>query len=335
MVWSDPEVETVAPGIHRVPVPLPNDGLRAVNVYMIEDGDGVTLVDSGWNGPEARAAIDRGLAVAGAELGDVHRMLITHMHYDHLGQADELRRAGAGEYWLGEEEKESFSILVTDPVESRRERLDQLEAHGAVELAEKGRASDGAVKEPLTWQPPGRWVADGEQAPLSDGQLTAILTPGHTRGHLCFLHGDRKILFSGDHVLPHITPSIGFEPHTNPLALVDFLESQARVAALDVELVLPAHGEVFTDLVGRVDELTAHHDVRLDACRAALSEEGSSAFTAASRIGWTRRETPFEELNAFNQTLAVWETAAHLELLAVRGTVTRRVVDGTITFTRV
>ena len=115
MVWSDPEVETVAPGIHRVPVPLPNDGLRAVNVYMIEDGDGVTLVDSGWNGPEARAAIDRGLAVAGAELGDVHRMLITHMHYDHLGQADELRRAGAGEYWLGEEEKGSFTILVTDP----------------------------------------------------------------------------------------------------------------------------------------------------------------------------------------------------------------------------
>ena len=118
MVWSDPEVETVAPGIHRVPVPLPNDGLRAVNVYMIEDGDGVTLVDSGWNGPEARAAIDRGLAVAGAELGDVHRMLITHMHYDHLGQADELRRAGAGEYWLGEEEKESFCAKA-DPLFDR------------------------------------------------------------------------------------------------------------------------------------------------------------------------------------------------------------------------
>ena len=72
-------------------------------------------------------------------------------------------------------------------------------------------------------------------------------------------------------------------------------------------------------------------------CRAltAASSDSNSAFTAASRIGWTRRETPFEELNAFNQTLAVWETAAHLELLAVRGTVTRRVVDGTITFTRV
>ncbi|CAN5180985.1 hypothetical protein BH23ACT9_BH23ACT9_36660 [soil metagenome] len=120
MTWSDPLVQTVAPGVHRAPVPLPSDGLRAVNIYVIEDGDGVTLIDAGWDGPVAREAVQRGLEVAGAEIGDVHRILVSHVHYDHLGQATALRREGARAYWLGEGEKSTFTNLVTDPQASRQ-----------------------------------------------------------------------------------------------------------------------------------------------------------------------------------------------------------------------
>ena len=334
-VWSDPVVQTVAAGVHRAPVPLPADGLRAVNVYVVEDGDGVVMIDAGWDGELAREAVQAGLDVAGAELPDVRHLLITHMHYDHLGQATELVRAGAREYWLGQDEKESFTTLVTDPVSSRLARLDELEAHGAVDLAAAGRKRRGIPPGPVDWDPPSRWISEGDELPLPDagGTLVAIATPGHTRGHVCFHDPERRLLFAGDHVLPHITPSIGLEPNTNPLALVDYLESLAKIATLDVDLVLPAHGDPFSDLAGRVGELISHHEVRLEACGSALSAEGSDAFTVATRVPWTRRETPYEGLNAFNQTLAVWETAAHLELLVVSGELHREVgEDGRVIY---
>ena len=152
-------------------------------------------------------------------------------------------------------------------------------------------------------------------------------------GHLCFHDTGRRALFSGDHVLPHITPSIGLESVTNRMALAEFYSSLARVRSLEVDLVLPAHGPPFTDLAGRVDELTAHHDDRLTACVAAISSHGgSTALDVAGRLPWTRRERAFTELDAFNQILAVWETAAHLELLDARGTLRRSTTNGFIRF---
>lgn len=338
-MWSDPEVQTVAPGVHRAPVPLPEDGLRAINVYVIEDGDGVTLVDAGCDGPLAREAVDRGLEAAGAGIGDVVRMLITHHHYDHLGQATALRREGAKAYWLGEGERPSFTQLVTDPVPGRVRQMEDLRQHGAHALAELGLPRALAAR-PVDWDEPDRWTRDGDEAPLGDGVLTAIDTPGHTVGHQCWVHRGRRMLFAGDHVLPRITPSIGLEGARNRQALGDFLRSLAKVRNLDVDMVLPAHGEVFGDLSGRVDELTAHHDDRLDACVAAVGSAvpdgaGSArtqAYDVARQLPWTRRQTAFDDLDEFNQTLAVWETAAHLELLHARGRLVRATSDDAITY---
>ncbi|WP_370327084.1 MBL fold metallo-hydrolase [Euzebya sp.] len=333
MTWSDPVVETVLPGVHRAPVPLPHDGLRAINTYLIEDGDGVTMIDAGWDSPLAREAVDAGLAAAGAEIGDVRRILVTHIHYDHVGQATELVRAGAGGYWLGTHETDSFKSVVDDPYAAWRERLAQLRRHGGAELADNREVEPPSL-EPVDWDEPIHWAEDGDRYDGGSEPIHAIHTPGHTNGHLCFEHEGRRVLFSGDHVLPHITPSIGFESITNRMALADFLSSLARVRTMDVDLVLPAHGEPFTDLAGRVDELTAHHDTRLAHCVAAIGPGGTAdAYQVAGRLGWTRRETPFEQLDLFNKVLATWETAAHLELLAARGELTRDDDGPTITFT--
>ncbi|HUG86706.1 MAG TPA: MBL fold metallo-hydrolase [Euzebya sp.] len=331
-MWSDPEVQTVLPGVHRAPVPLPDDGLRAVNVYVIEDGDGVTLVDAGWDGPVARAAVQRGLDAAGADITDVRRILITHVHYDHIGQATALRREGAQAYWLGEGEKATFTNLITDPLASRLRRMEELLRYGAEPLVRTGLTQADAPEDPLDWDHPDRWAIEGDHAPLLDGALEIINTPGHTIGHQCYVHRGRRVLFAGDHVLPHITPSIGLEGVVNRQSLADFLSSLAKVRNLDVDLVLPAHGEVFTDLSGRVDQLTTHHDQRLAACAAAVGAATTTAYAVAMQLPWTRRETPFDQLNHFNQVLATWETAAHLELLHARGTLRRVVTDDIITF---
>src|SRR3954447_6864087 len=85
--WTEPGAHPVAPGVHRLPLPLPMDGLRAVNVYVLETPDGLTLVDGGWAIPEARAVFLDGLRQLGASLGDIRRFLVTHMHRDHYTQA--------------------------------------------------------------------------------------------------------------------------------------------------------------------------------------------------------------------------------------------------------
>lgn len=271
----------------------------------------------------AREAVERGLAAAGAGVGDIRRLLVTHVHYDHVGQASELRRAGAREWWLGKAEVGSFTGLVTDPRAQRQHRVDDMIRYGGRALTEQGYTAADAPADPLDWDAPDRWAVDGDVADLADGELEVIDTPGHTVGHQCFLHRGRRLLFAGDHVLPHITPSIGLEGVVNRQSLADFMASLARVRNLDVDLVLPAHGEPFADLAGRVDALLTHHEVRLDACASAVRDRLATAYEVAQRLGWTRRQTPFTELDLFNKVLATWETAAHLELLSARGTVGR------------
>ena len=89
--WSDPGADEVAPGVHRLPLPLPTDGLRAVNVYVLETEQGLVLVDGGWAVEESRTRLEAGLSELGHKLGDITRFLVTHVHRDHYTQASVLR----------------------------------------------------------------------------------------------------------------------------------------------------------------------------------------------------------------------------------------------------
>jgi glyoxylase-like metal-dependent hydrolase (beta-lactamase superfamily II) len=131
------------------------------------------------------------------------------------------------------------------------------------------------------------------------------------------------IMFAGDHVLPHITPSIGFEPAGNRMALRDYLRSLARTLALPDARLLPAHGPVSASTHARVNELLEHHDTRLAETLDAVRAGHATSFEVAMAIKWTRRQTRFGDLDLFGQIQAVNETAAHLEVLLARGQVTR------------
>ena len=155
-------------------------------------------------------------------------------------------------------------------------------------------------------------------------------TPGHTRGHLVYHDAAAQLMFAGDHVLPHITPSIGFEAAGNRMALSDYLGSLARMLALPDARLLPAHGPVTGSTHERVRELLAHHDTRLAETLSAVQAGHATAFEVAKAIKWTRHHREFADLDLFSQVLAVNETAAHLEVLASRGQVTHSVsADGT------
>jgi glyoxylase-like metal-dependent hydrolase (beta-lactamase superfamily II) len=330
--WTAPGVFRCAPDVYRIPLPLPNDGLRAVNVYAVVDGEGWTLVDSGWALAQAGDLLQEALAQLGAGLRDVRRFLVTHIHRDHYTQAVVLRRDFGMRVAVGRGEQPALEVL-NGPQRDGPAYLRRLRRAGAGELLQRLTGAWAERVDPTIWEFPDDWIDDGEEIVLGVAErgqrvLQAVATPGHTQGHVVFADPVGGLLFSGDHVLPRITPSIGFEPVTAPNPLADFLASLELLRTLPDAAMLPAHGPVGMRVHERVDELLAHHSKRLDATLAAVQDGRSTAHEVAAVLPWTRRERRLDELDPFNAMLATLETSVHLDVLAERGLVTVGEVDG-------
>ena len=326
--WAEPGVESIGDGLYRIPLPLPGDALTAVNVYAIAGGDGVDLIDAGMALVQARERLTEALRQIGFGLGDIRNFFITHIHQDHYTLAVELRTTLRGQISLGEQERINMEA-IRDVAAGRNEPgfIEMLHRMGADELAERVRrvmAPRLANPQPrLQWSDPDRWLADGAVLDLPSRTLRAIHTPGHTRGHVVFHDEAGGTLFAGDHVLPHITPSIGFQPSISRMALRDYLGSLRLMLSLPDSRLLPAHGPVCDSTHDRVNELLAHHETRLEQTLAAAAAGPVTAFQAAAVIPWTRRQRKLADLDMMSQLLAVGETGAHLEVLVIRGQLVR------------
>jgi glyoxylase-like metal-dependent hydrolase (beta-lactamase superfamily II) len=327
--WERPGAHEVAPGVHRIPLPLPGDGLKAVNVYAIADGDRLVLVDGGAL-EEAEELLARALAGIGHRLGDIREFLVTHVHRDHYTNAVAVRRRHGATVALGEGERACLEAIRTVQVHPDLARLHEA---GALELSGMLAEWHGE-RDLLDWEDPDRWLADGVELPLQSRTLRVIATPGHTRGHVVFHDAEHGVLFAGDHVLPHITPSIGVELTRPPSPLRDYLASLELVRALPDARLLPAHGPVTGSVHDRIDQLVTHHEERLEATARAVDAGHSTAFEVTQALTWTRRRRRYGELDLFNQVLAVHETMAHLRVLEERGVLVAETGDGVARFRR-
>jgi glyoxylase-like metal-dependent hydrolase (beta-lactamase superfamily II) len=328
--WERPGAHEEAPGIYRIPLPLPGDHLKAVNVYAIADGEQVVLVDGGWAMGDAQQLLAQSLESIGYGLGAIREFLVTHMHRDHYTQAVAIRRSFGGEVSLGEGERMCLDAMRTVTVHPDVARLAEA---GAAALSEM-LANWGGERELTDWEYPDRWLTDQLELPLNSRTLRAISTPGHTRGHMVFHDVEANVLFGGDHVLPHITPSIGIELTRPPSPLRDYLASLELMQALPDATLLPAHGPAGMSMHARVDELLKHHEHRLAVTAEAVDGGASTGFEVAKALGWTRHNRHYDELDEFNKVMAVNETMAHLIVLVERGLLTRTEVDGVAHFAR-
>jgi glyoxylase-like metal-dependent hydrolase (beta-lactamase superfamily II) len=320
--WVEPGAFEVADDVWRVPLPLPNDGLRAVNVYVLVTPDGLVCVDGGWAIPGSRDLFVKALGTMGHDLADVTRFLVTHVHRDHYTQAVSVRREVGAHVGLGRGEKPTLDLLQDGDRHGMSAQVDGLTLCGAPELAATIRQWIGASRpDAAQWESPDTWLGPG---PIDLGvrTLEAVETPGHTRGHLVFYDTAGGLLFAGDHVLPTITPSIGFEPVMMDNPLGAFLDSLRVVRERPDARLMPAHGPVTESAHARVDELLAHHDRRLDQTLAAIRGGARTAYEVGGVLRWTRREHQLADLDPFNAMLAVFETAAHLDLLVAQGRLT-------------
>ena len=331
--WSDPGAYPVAPGVHRIPLPLPMDGLKAVNVYVIETDDGLTCVDGGWAIEVSRTLFEESLAALGHHPRDITSFLVTHVHRDHYTQAVALRTEfGRATVSLGLGDKPTLDLIHDDEI-GADPTVARLTMIGAPQLAaEWARWISGSAPDRSVWAPPDTWLSGDTAIAVGERTLDAVPTPGHTQGHYVYADQAAGLLFAGDHVLPTITPSVGFEPVYAPLPLQDYLASLAKVRAMPDLRLLPAHGAVTHSTHARIDELLEHHEHRLDLCLAAIGPAGATSYDVAKVLPWTRHEKALTDLDLFNAGMAAMETMVHLDLLVARGQLTRSVVDGAATY---
>ena len=315
-----PPVEAVRPGLWSIPVPIPRSPLRYVSVYVLTlAGGGLGLVDAGWDSDEGWAALSAGLADVGASAADVRGVLVTHLHPDHLGLAARVREASGA--WVAMHPADADVVRRwnhDDAATVRAAEVDALVRLGA------GRADAESDVGPVELfsslsrlAVPDRLLGDGDRADFAGWDLRAVHTPGHTPGHLCFADGRTGLLFSGDHVLPRITPNISTSPHAEADPLGSYLSSLAAVRQLVAAEVLPAHEWRFTGLAARTNQIVAHHERRLrELLTAVEAHPFSTAWQLAAHLSWSR---PWEAYERRMRIFAVTETDAHLQLLRSRG----------------
>jgi glyoxylase-like metal-dependent hydrolase (beta-lactamase superfamily II) len=307
--------------VWEIQVPIPDNPLKYVLCYAVEAGDGLVLVDTGWNDEGSFLALSQGLASFGAALTDVRGIVVTHVHPDHYGLAGRVKEVSDAWVALHPADAEQISPRYDDVERILQANARWLLAAGAPEQSLTELRDAGLeLQRYVMVSRPDRLMVHGDRVGHGNRHLEVIHTPGHTRGHVCLHDPSGRLLFGGDHLLPRISPNVGFHPLSGPNPLGDFLESLDQVSTLDVDLVLPGHEYAFTDLAGRTHELTAHHRARLDEVRAILASGETTAWDVTVRLTWSR---PWEALPWYLRRAALGEGMAHLVYLLHEGDVER------------
>jgi glyoxylase-like metal-dependent hydrolase (beta-lactamase superfamily II) len=320
---TDPDtsgrIERVTEDVVRIPLPLPMPDLKVVNAYAIRGDDGVTLVDPGWANAKSESILVDGLRQLGYVPGDARRILVTHSHWDHYTQAVKWQREHAATVFLGREER--HTIEAFDSLQGvYPNQVRWLRRAGASDLADDVERLELEPHErDIPVGPPDIWLRGGEEIDCGGTTIVAHATPGHTRGHMMFEDPVDGLLFTGDHVLPRITPSIGFERAPDRLALRSYLDSLQFCMSRSDERMLPAHGAVSDDVGSRVEELLVHHEQRLQEVLGLIAAGAETAYDVARQMLWTRRERSIHELGTVHGMTAALEVLAHLELLVTQG----------------
>ena len=319
-------VMPVAPGIGWVRLAMWGP-LKHVNCWLLDDGDGKVLVDTGFNREDSRAAWK---AIAKGPLAGrrITRVIGTHLHPDHIGLAGWMGRFHDAPLLMTRGEWTTAQYLIADAQDAVPDEItafriasgwnDAQIAHGAA----RGWSGFRSIVTPLARGY--TRIQDGDVLRIGGGDWRVVVGSGHSPEHACLLHEAAGVFIAGDQVLPRISPnvSVGFiEPDADPLG-----EWFASIAKLKREvpadvLVLPGHGDPFTGLHIRLDAMDREHRERLDDLERLLADAPRRATDCFARL--FRRAIGDDMLG-----MATGEALAHLKRLEVEGRAVRETRDG-------
>lgn len=312
-----------SPQIYRVIVPLPENPLRSLNSYVIMTKERNLVIDTGFNREECYTALTEGLDKLGIDIEETD-FFITHFHGDHCGTVGRI----AGEHSRIFMSEKDYSYLVGDFEDATWEDIESVyvEEGFPMDIVERLKSSNQAKK----YRPDRLFKAvtlkDRDVIRLGETELVCILTPGHTPGHMCLYLPEKKILFSGDHVLFDITPNItswkGVED-----SLGDYMESLEMIKNIEVEMTLAAHRDSRGDLGERAEEILEHHRIRLHDTNEVLreSERPLNAYEIAQMMKWNLRGRSWDSFPDNQKWFAMGETMSHIDYLVKRGLILKKI----------
>lgn len=306
--------------------------LSHVNVYLIEGAKENILIDTGWDTPDAFATLNKELKKNGFSFKDISQIIITHIHPDHYGLAGKLKQLSGAKIAISEIESDIIQTRYVHTDELLKQIRTFLQYNGVPkgEVLKLAEVSMPARKLVVPVMPDVR-LKEGRKISVEPFEFKVLSSPGHSPGHICLYEPNRKLLFTGDHILPQITSHVGSHPQAGKNPLGSYLSSLTEmVDNLEVNFAFPGHGPAFSGIRQIVDGLFRHHEQRNASILKALGETMKSGYQVAIEIPWLTDRNPvnFQSLNILNQRLALTETLAHIEYLFNEGKIQKFEQDG-------
>jgi len=311
-----PEVDNAC----TIVIPLPGySDLGTANVYAVGSGP-VTLIDTAPKFPGSFESLKDQLEQGGRELADIERIVFTHGHVDHFGLAGRIREevGRAIPCFIHAEERwrvtaESYREELFGEAGERLMAMVDMPAHEVEKIRERFSLFTLLCDPVLD----ARAMEDGDVFEGDDFQLRVIHTPGHTPGTCCLYETREKILFSGDHIIKHITPNPLFELRKEILrdpeyqSLTAYIRSLEKIKGIDARYVFPGHGEFIEDLPALIESYREHHHERMERIWKALKKESRPLYHIIDEV--------FDFVPEYDGFLAISEIIVHLELLIEEG----------------
>jgi glyoxylase-like metal-dependent hydrolase (beta-lactamase superfamily II) len=312
--------ERVLPGLWRLRLPLPWEGVPHCNAWAVAAGPGIVLFDTGMHEPGSLAELERAMAQVGLALEQVRLIACTHAHADHWGQAAPICDRAGCELWIHPNLEHAVST-AGDPTLALTRMLEIGRQSGVPEQALRlyaERATDAPSGVARVMQPD-RPLRDGVTIETDLGRWTVHETPGHAPSHVCFFQREHRLLISCDHLLGRI--SLFFDYGWTPDPVGEFLRSLDVVEVLDARLCVSGHGRPFFDVPGHIEGNRRLIRERLDAALEAIREEPRTPLEIA----------PLVHGEPLTEATARWwilETLCYLTHLEREGRVSREGEDG-------
>jgi len=315
-------------GIHRMAIPTPF-AVGRVNVYLIED-DPLTLVDAGPNSGTSFDELQRGLESLGHALEDIELVILTHHHIDHLGLVGLVAgRAGAEVAALDvavpfaqgfSEEAQADDDFAREVMLRHGIPEDVVSALQSVSRAFRAWGARADVT---------RVLRHGDRLQLRTRALDVFHRPGHSPTDTVFLDADRRMLIAADHLLAHISSNpLLTRPRDGsterPRALMTYLESLRATREMEVDLVLPGHGDPITDHRALIDERFRMHRRRAEKLHGLIAEKPRSIYELA-QILWGN-------IAVTQAYLTLSEVLGHTDILLDEGRVAEVEDGGVVRF---